>query len=424
MRIERAEQLILIISDDPAATKIAEQALTALDREVVVARAVDWALTTIARQFPALVLIDLELPNEGLDRLAAALQTPPEGELAMLVGFSNRSVRPPAGLELAERLDKPLQRHAIADCATQLLRRRNELRRSTLLDTPSGLPNRRAFQLAWQARSHSLQRLGEPFALAMLGAPGLAAKLANATEEQQGLLLQQLGEALRGLLRRSDGLFRLHRGELVLMLAGCDDASAIVLLRRILERLSEVPVALGASDRSPIPLVAATLTVSQPRDTREVLAQLEALFLQATSQPARTIVTPVAVVANQLPLVVVIEADPLLQEFLASLLERENFRVRIAATGAQIDAALALPDLRAVILESSLPGINGLSILAQLRADRRYDETPIVVTSVASRDDSVVKAFEVGADDFLIKPYLPNDLLARLRRSMRRRNTR
>ena len=40
MRIERAEQLILIISDDPAATKIAEQALTALDREVVVARAV------------------------------------------------------------------------------------------------------------------------------------------------------------------------------------------------------------------------------------------------------------------------------------------------------------------------------------------------------------------------------------------------
>ena len=108
----------------------------------------------------------------------------------MLAGFSNRSVQPPAGLELAERLDKPLQRLAIADCATRLLRRRNELRRSTLLDEQSGLPNRRAFQLAWQTRSHSLQRLGEPFAVAMLGAPGLAAKLANATEEQQGLLLQ------------------------------------------------------------------------------------------------------------------------------------------------------------------------------------------------------------------------------------------
>ena len=424
MRIERADQLILIVSDDPAAARLAEQAVTALDREVVVARAIDWALTTIARQFPALVLIDLELPADAIERLAAALQTPPEGELAMLAGLSNRSVQPPAGLELAERLDKPLQRLAISDCATRLLRRRNELRRSTLLDEQSGLPNRRAFQLAWQTRSHSLQRLGEPFAVAMLGAAGLAVKLANATEEQQGLLLHQLGEALRGLLRRSDGLFRIHRGELLLLLAGCDDASAIVLLRRILERLSEVPFALGTSERSPIPLVAATVTVTEYRDTREVLDQVEALFLRATSQPARTIVTPAAVVENQLPLVVVIEADPLLQEFLTSLLERENFRVRIAATGAQIDAALALPDLRAVILESSLPGINGLSILAQLRADRRYDETPIVVTSVASRDDSVVKAFEVGADDFLIKPYLPNDLLARLRRSMRRRNTR
>lgn len=424
MRIERAEQLILIVSDDPAASRLAEQALTALDREVIVARAVDWALASIARQFPALLLVDLELPSEALDRIADAIATPPDGELAMVVGFSNRSVPLNSRLELVERLAKPLQRLEVADCATRLLKRRNELRRSTLLDAPSGLPNRRALQLAWQARTHSLQRLGEPFALSMLGAPGLSARLAAATEEQQGLLLHQLGDALRALTRRSDGLFRIHRGELLLMLAGCDDASAIVLLRRILERLSEIPFALGGSEKSPIPLVAATLTVNELRDTREVLAQLEALFLKATAQPVRTIVTPASVVQNQLPLVAVIEADPLLQEFLTSLLERENFRVVIAATGAQIDAALALPDLRAVILESSLPGINGLNILAQLRADRRYDETPIVVTSVASRDDSVVKAFEVGADDFLIKPYSPNDLLARLRRSMRRRNTR
>ena len=424
MRIERAEQLILIVSDDPAAARLAEQALTALDREVVVARAVDWALASITRQFPALLLVDLELPSDALDRIADAIATPPEGELVMVVGFSNRSVPMTSRLEPIERLAKPLQRHEVADCGTRLLKRRNELRRSTLLDAPSGLPNRRAFQLAWQARNHSLQRLGEPFALAMLGAPGLAARLATATEEQQGLLLHQLGDALRALTRRSDGLFRIHRGELLLMLAGCDEESAIVLLRRILERLSEVAFSLGGSDKSPIPLVAATVTVAELRDTREVLTQLEALFLKATTQPARTIVTPAAVVENQLPLVVVIEADPLLQEFLTSLLERENFRVCIAASGAQIDAALARPDLRAVILESSLPGINGLNILMQLRADRRYDETPIVVTSVASRDDSVVKAFEVGADDFLIKPYSPNDLLARLRRSMRRRNTR
>lgn len=424
MRIERADQLILIVTDDPVAARLAEHALTALDREVVVARAADWAVSSITRQFPALLVLDLELPAEALERVAAAIASPPEGELAMVLGISNRSVPAPGGLQLDERLAKPLQRHEVSDAATRLLKRRGELRRSTLLDAPSGLPNRRALQLAWQARTHSLQRLGEPFAIAMLGAPGLAARLASASEEQQGTLLRQLGEAVRAHLRRSDGLFRVHRGELLLLLAGCDEASAVVLLRRLLDRLSEVAFSLGSSEKSPIPLVAATVVVAEPRDTREALAQLETAFLKAGSEKPGTIVTPREVVEAEPPLVAVFEADALLQEFLTSLLERENFRVRVAATGAQIDAALAIRDLKAVILESSLPGINGLNILAQLRADRRFDEIPVVVTSVASRDDSVVKAFEMGADDFLVKPYSPNDLLARLRRSMRRRNAR
>lgn len=424
MRIERADQFVLVVTDDPVAARLAEQALASLDREVVVARAVDWALSSITRQFPALVILDLELPADALERLAAAITAPPEGELAMVLGISNRALPLPPQLELSERLAKPLQRHELSDAATRLLKKRGELRRSTLLDAPSGLPNRRALQLAWQVRTHSLQRLGEPFALAMLGAPGLAARLATATEEQQGLLLRQLGEAVRAHLRRSDGLFRIHRGELLLLLAGCDEASAVLLLRRLLERLAESAFALGSAEKSPIPLVAATVAVTEPRDTREALAQLETAFLKAGAEKPGAIVTPREVVEHQPPLVVVIEADPLLQEFLVSLLERENFRVRVAATGAQIDAALALPDLKAVILESSLPGINGLNVLAQLRADRRFDEIPVVVTSVASRDDSVVKSFEMGADDFLVKPYSPNDLLARLRRSMRRRSSR
>ncbi|OGI43094.1 MAG: two-component system response regulator OmpR [Candidatus Muproteobacteria bacterium RBG_16_64_11] len=113
----------------------------------------------------------------------------------------------------------------------------------------------------------------------------------------------------------------------------------------------------------------------------------------------------------------VVDDDPRLRELLARYLGEQGFRVSAVADGAAMDALLARarPDL--VILDLMLPGEDGLSIARRLRA---RDNTPIIILSARGEDVDRIVGLEVGADDYLPKPFNPRELLARIRAVLRR----
>ena len=116
-------------------------------------------------------------------------------------------------------------------------------------------------------------------------------------------------------------------------------------------------------------------------------------------------------------LVVLVEDDKEIQRLVRDLLIREGFRVEVAETGAALDRVLAeqRPDL--VILDLMLPGEDGLSICRRLR--RRGTIPILMLTAKADPIDRVV-GLEMGADDYLTKPFNPRELLARVRALLRR----
>jgi two-component system, OmpR family, phosphate regulon response regulator OmpR len=115
----------------------------------------------------------------------------------------------------------------------------------------------------------------------------------------------------------------------------------------------------------------------------------------------------------------VVDDDPDLRGLLARYLGEQGFRVSSVADGAAMDAWLARerPDL--VILDLMLPGEDGLSIARRLRAGSRV---PIIVLSARGEDVDRIVGLEIGADDYLAKPFNPRELLARIRAVLRRRH--
>ena len=113
----------------------------------------------------------------------------------------------------------------------------------------------------------------------------------------------------------------------------------------------------------------------------------------------------------------VVDDDPQLRALLARYLGEQGFRVSMVADGAAMDALLARerPDL--VILDLMLPGEDGLSIARRLRA---RDTIPIIILSARGEDVDRIVGLEVGADDYLPKPFNPRELLARIRAVLRR----
>ncbi|MBI4995759.1 MAG: response regulator [Rhodocyclales bacterium] len=115
--------------------------------------------------------------------------------------------------------------------------------------------------------------------------------------------------------------------------------------------------------------------------------------------------------------ILVVDDDPSLCELLSEYLGESGFSVATAGDGTAMRRALAhgLPD--AVILDLMLPGEDGLALARELRTQ---SEVPILMLSARGEEIDRVVGLEVGADDYLAKPFSPRELLARLRALLRR----
>lgn len=111
-----------------------------------------------------------------------------------------------------------------------------------------------------------------------------------------------------------------------------------------------------------------------------------------------------------------IEDDPQIQRFLLAALEAHGYALEIAATGSEglRLATLQQPDV--VIVDLGLPDISGLDVIRRLR---EWYSRPILVLSARSRESDKVAALDLGADDYLTKPFGIGELLARLRVAQR-----
>lgn len=115
-----------------------------------------------------------------------------------------------------------------------------------------------------------------------------------------------------------------------------------------------------------------------------------------------------------------IEDDSDISELVQYNLEREGYKVTIAADG-EVGLNLALqqkPDL--IILDLMLPGLDGLSVCKRLRAASETAEIPIVMLTAKGEESDIVIGLEMGADDYIAKPFSPKELTARIRAVLRR----
>lgn len=115
--------------------------------------------------------------------------------------------------------------------------------------------------------------------------------------------------------------------------------------------------------------------------------------------------------------VLVIEDDPTVGEVVARYLTREGYSVVVSADGRSglRDALESPPDL--VVLDLMLPGLSGVEVLGELR---RTTPVPVIMLTALSREVDRVSGLELGADDYVAKPFSPRELTARVKAVLRR----
>ena len=123
------------------------------------------------------------------------------------------------------------------------------------------------------------------------------------------------------------------------------------------------------------------------------------------------------VVSNLQPHVLALDDDPAIRELIADYLPENELRVTAVATGRELAEAMARDTFDMVVLDLRLPGEDGMSIARRLR---EASQIPILMLTGRIDEADRVMGLELGADDYLTKPFSPRELLARIRALVRR----
>jgi two-component system OmpR family response regulator len=115
--------------------------------------------------------------------------------------------------------------------------------------------------------------------------------------------------------------------------------------------------------------------------------------------------------------VLVVDDDREILSLVAKFLRENGFRVHAARTGAEMDEALKHANIDLIVLDLMLPGRNGLDLCRDLR---RTSSVPVIMLTAKGEETDRIIGLEVGADDYLPKPFNPRELLARINAVLRR----
>jgi two-component system OmpR family response regulator len=122
---------------------------------------------------------------------------------------------------------------------------------------------------------------------------------------------------------------------------------------------------------------------------------------------------------NSSPHILVVDDDREIRDLITRFLKKNGYRVESAANGREMQAALVAANIDLVVLDRVMPGEDGLELCRNLRKESRV---PIILLTLLGSDTDRVVGLEMGADDYVTKPFNPQELLARIKAVLRRAN--
>ena len=121
--------------------------------------------------------------------------------------------------------------------------------------------------------------------------------------------------------------------------------------------------------------------------------------------------------------ILICDDDPLLLRLMEYRLEAKGYKVIKAADGAEALSAITAERPNIVVLDAMMPKSGGFEVLAKIKEDPSLAATPVLMLTALKGEKDIVSALQKGADDYLVKPFIPDELIARLSRLLARKGS-
>ena len=122
---------------------------------------------------------------------------------------------------------------------------------------------------------------------------------------------------------------------------------------------------------------------------------------------------------SEIPSILLVEDDDVTAYMLAYLLQREGYNVTSVTDGKQaLEAINNNPPFSLALLDIMIPYTNGFELVSHIRSIPGWDDSAVIMISGKTQEKDIIKALDAGATDYIVKPFQPGEVLARIRKSV------
>lgn len=416
--IGAAAHRILVVEDDPEIRHLLSVVLDDDDREIVSVVDGKAAREALRDGEPFdLVLLDLILPDlDGRTLLTGIRSDPATAPLPVIVisARNDPDIREDChALGADVFVEKPFDPERLQRDVSVRLERSAGHERTGLRDPVTGLLNRAGLE-------EESERASESYGVALIQIDGFSSLSESWGWEVAEDAIQEMGGAIRETVGDDGRPGRLGGGEFAVHVPEPSPGESRGLAERVLDAIRSHPVT--APDGESLNLTASIGVVEVEAATRleDALLQARRRLFMARQSGRNQVVASDAEEEDSVTRVLVAEDDEISATILLHRLEKEGLEVTRFDNGRDAyEAALdEVPDL--VILDIKMPGMDGFEVLERLRRTPTYGDVPIILLTSMGSESDVVRGFNLGADDYVLKPFSPVELSARVWRLLRR----
>jgi len=413
--VSEATRRLLVVEDDPEMCYLLVNLLAEFGSEVVTTEGGAEAAERLAQGDIDLVVLDLILPDMDGRTLLGQMRARPETAVTPVMVVTARSgddVRQDCyALGADGFIEKPFEAEAFAEEVRGVLERSAERDRTSLTDYLSGLLNRAGLQDAWDAGQG---------ALALVQLDGFRSFVDRRGWQASEQVVREVAALVGAAAGKAARAAHLGGGEFVLAARGTDPEALRQSAEAVLEAIRSLALVDDGGGTVDLGATVAVISPSVKTSLEETLETGRRRIFQTRELGRDRIVTDDVQPSSAVPRVLVAEDDEISATLLLHRLQKEGLDVVRFDDGQEAyEAALReVPDL--VILDVKMPGMDGFEVLERLRGSAAYSSVPIIMLTSMGREADVVRGFELGADDYILKPFSPVELAARVRRLLAR----
>lgn len=415
---ETAQGSLLIVEDDRELGHLLDVGLSHLGwtvRRVVSARE---ARAVLAEWRPDAVLTELILPDaDGRQFLAELRAVGPKHMVPLVVLDGSREGRlgREALLSGADQVvTKPLELEALHETLEGLVLRSRSLTRSTTRDPATGLLNRTGIRGQWDEMLNDGE---QPPVVTLVELDGFRELTASLGWDQADQIRREAARRLEAILPSNTLLASWADDTFLILHRDRDEVTQPHQeIQEVLARFRDQPFTRGDGETFRLTFSAAIHAPQAGATLDQSLAAGSVLLQDAGLSGGNQVVSDQSGTQARSRTILLAEDDPLTAELLRHRLEREGYEIIHFSDGASAYEAALKTSVGLAIFDVKMPAMDGFELLERLRRIPAWQGIPVIMLTGMGREEDVVRGFSLGASDYVVKPFSPQEILARVQR--------